>query len=153
MEIKDKFTNRPFRFRTPYRGLKCPSSPYLLELAKCVWAVGVPHQLRRLLSTRPAGGVAVTGLRHRLPLVRGSPVLLLGLRRPLSRMLSGSMTGPTCYVTQKGAASRPHITHAVCRLRYDKGMPMRCCAALERYTRNRLKGVGSGIIDVCYHLL
>lgn len=56
-----------------YRGLKCPNSPYLLAANVCA-DVGVPHQLLRLLSMTVA---PVTGLRHKLPLVLGNPVLLL----------------------------------------------------------------------------
>jgi hypothetical protein len=63
--------------------LNCPNSPYLLACE----AGGTPHQLLRLLSTT---GVPEDGLKHKLPLALGSPVLLFGLLKLLSK-LSGSI--------------------------------------------------------------
>lgn len=79
-----------------YRGLKCPSSPYRL-IGICV-AEGVPHQLLLLLLSTTID-VPVTGLRHRLPLARGRPVLLLGLRKPLSSVSGNISPSPSSSAT------------------------------------------------------
>lgn len=71
-----------------YRGLKSPNSPYLLTGVFALLCV--PHQLLLLLLSH-TNVVAETGLKQRLPLFRGTSVLLFGLRSPFSR-ISGSIS-------------------------------------------------------------